>query len=84
MKDTLQLFNYKVLTDSATGNEFYAIDRQELTCAVTVPSLKSANNGFTKGYLIGFGNGVLWTFAAAIIINFIIRFKNNKNSRNKN
>ena len=71
MTDTLQLFNYTVLTDSATGHEFYAIDRQELTTVATVSSLKSANNGFTKGYFFGLTNGIFWTILAGFVINFI-------------
>ena len=71
MQDTLQLFNYKVLTDSTTGHEFYAIDRQELTTVATVCSNKASTNAFTKGYTFGFINGLLWTIVIIYCIQLI-------------
>lgn len=72
---TEQLFNYKVLTDSVTNQEFYCIDKSELrTLLVNNTSTESYNYGYRNGCAMG----IILSIVAIYLYRTAVRMLSNK------
>lgn len=67
----LQLFNYNMLTDSITGEEYYTLTKTEVQCLV--------NDGYNAGYNAGVNKGldfgVIVTSALFCVLSIVLLYK---------
>lgn len=65
--ETTNLFNYKLLTDSTTNEQYYCISKDELVSVVSQNIMDANDRGFNLGYRSGAVSGILYTIFAIYI-----------------
>lgn len=76
--ETTQFFNYKVLTDSVTNEQFYCINNKELVALVQENTKEVQTTNFNLGYRSGCMAGMLYMIFAYFMFKLVVRILKHK------